>query len=301
MKDVRHPEPVEGRRMHAAAQRRKTRMSYETIEVEPVSPMIGAEISGVDISKPLGNRTYQELHDALMEHQVIFFRDQEMTLDEHKDFGRHFGELHIHPSAKAPEGHPEIITIHADEKSKVVAGMKWHSDVSCDAEPPMGSILHLHTIPPVGGDTMFASMYAAYESLSDPIKNLIGGMMAWHESARVHRDRFGAGGKLRDGVDVFPESLHPIVRTHPVTGRKALFVNENFTSRIEGLKKNESDAILQMLYDHIATPEFHCRFRWREKSVAFWDNRCAQHRTVWDYYPQVRHGYRVTIAGDKPV
>ena len=276
-------------------------MSYETIEVEPVSPMIGAEISGVDISKPLGNRTYQELHDALMEYQVIFFRDQEMTLDEHKDFGRHFGELHIHPSAKAPEGHPEIITIHADEKSKVVAGMKWHSDVSCDAEPPMGSILHLHTIPPVGGDTMFASMYAAYESLSDPIKNLIGGMMAWHESARVHRDRFGAGGKLRDGVDVFPESLHPIVRTHPVTGRKALFVNENFTSRIEGLKKNESDAILQMLYDHIATPEFHCRFRWREKSVAFWDNRCAQHRTVWDYYPQVRHGYRVTIAGDKPV
>jgi len=136
-------------------------MSYETIEVEPLSPMIGAEISGVDISKPLGNRTYQELHDALMEHQVIFFRDQEMTLDEHKDFGRHFGELHIHPSAKAPEGHPEIITIHADEKSKVVAGMKWHSDVSCDAEPPMGSILHLHTIPPVGGDTMFARMYAA--------------------------------------------------------------------------------------------------------------------------------------------
>ena len=116
----------------------------------------------------------------------------------------------------------------------------------------------------------------------------------------MHRDRFGDAGKLRDGDDSYPSSLHPIVRTHPVTGRKALFVNENFTTRIESLKKNESDAILKMLYDHIATPEFHCRFQWREKSVAFWDNRCAQHRSVWDYFPQVRHGYRVTIAGDKP-
>ena len=275
-------------------------MPYETIQVDPISPLIGAEISGVDISQPLGNQTFQEIHDALMEHQVIFFRDQGMDLDQHKAFSRLFGELHIHPTAKAPEGHPEIITIHADENSKVVAGMKWHSDVSCDEEPPMGSILHIHTIPDVGGDTMFASGYAAYEALSEPVKALIDGLKAWNESAQVHRDRFGASGKLRDGENAFPESLHPIVRTHPVTGRKALFVNENFTTRIEGLNKNESDAILKMLYDHIATPEFHCRFRWRENSVAFWDNRCAQHRTVWDYYPQVRHGYRVTIAGDKP-
>ena len=164
----------------------------------------------------------------------------------------------------------------------------------------MGSILHLHRIPAVGGDTMFASMYAAYDALSDPIKALIADMKAWNESAPVHRDRFGAKGKLRDGEDVFPQALHPIVRTHPVTGRKGLFVNENFTTRIEGLKKHESDAILRMLYEHIATPEFHCRFRWREKSVAFWDNRCAQHRTVWDYHPEVRHGYRVTVAGDRP-
>ena len=275
-------------------------MTYETIEVEPITPVIGAEISGVDISKPLGNQTYQEIHDALMKHQVIFFRDQDMSLDEHKNFGRLFGELHIHPTAKAPDGHPEIITIHADEKSKVVAGMKWHSDVSCDLEPPMGSILHLHTIPDSGGDTMFASGYAAYEALSEPVKALVSGLKAWNESAHVHRDRFGDAGKLRDGDDSYPSSLHPIVRTHPVTGRKALFVNENFTTRIEGLNKNESDAILKMLYDHIATPEFHCRFKWREKSVAFWDNRCAQHRSVWDYFPQVRHGYRVTIAGDRP-
>jgi taurine dioxygenase len=179
--------------------------------------------------------------------------------------------------------------------------MRWHSDVSCDLEPPMGSILHLHQIPAVGGDTMFASMYAAHDALSEPIKKFIGGLEAWHESAHVHRDRLGHKGELRDGEDAYPVSLHPVVRTHPVTGRKCLFVNENFTTRIDGLKPNESAALLQMLYDHIATPEFQCRFAWREKSVAFWDNRCAQHRTVWDYCPEVRHGYRVTVAGDRPV
>ena len=275
-------------------------MTYDTIQVAPVSPKIGAEVSGVDISKPLSNHTCQELHDALMAHQVLFFRDQEMTLEEHTAFGRRFGELHIHPSAETAPGHPEVITIHADENSKVVAGMKWHSDVSCDEEPPMGSVLHMQTVPDVGGDTLFASTYAAYDSLSEPIKALIGGMKAWHESARVHRDRFGAKGAMRDGVDVYPESLHPIVRTHPVTGRKGLFVNENFTTRIEGLSARESDGILGVLFDAIATPEFQCRFRWRPNSVAFWDNRSAQHRSVWDYYPALRHGYRVTIAGDRP-
>jgi taurine dioxygenase len=275
-------------------------MPYQTIQVDPITPVIGAEISGVDICKPLGNQTYQEIHDALMAHQVIFFRDQVMTLDQHKAFGRHFGELHIHPTEPAPEGHPEIITIHADEKSKAVAGMKWHSDVSCEIEPPMGSILHMLTVPPSGGDTMFCSTYAAYESLSQPIKDMIQDMKAWHESRHVHRDRLGHKGQLRDGIDVYPESLHPIVRTHPVTGRKGLYVSENFTTRIEGLRRNESDAILKMLFDVIATPEFHCRFRWKPNSVAFWDNRSAQHRSVWDYYPAQRHGYRVTIAGDKP-
>ena len=275
-------------------------MSYETITVKPLSPIIGAEIAGIDLSRPLGNQMFREVHDALMEHQVVFFRDQDMDLEEHKAFGRLFGGLHIHPSAQKVPEHQEILVIHADEKSKVVAGMKWHSDVSCDIEPPMGSILHLHTIPPVGGDTMFASMYAAYEALSEPVKGFIGTLHAWHESVHVHRGRFGYRGELRDGVDKYPEALHPVVRSHPVTGRKCLFVNENFTTRIEGLRPRESDAILQMLYAHIATPEFHCRFRWREKSVAFWDNRCVQHRSVWDYHPAVRHGYRVTICGDRP-
>jgi taurine dioxygenase len=244
---------------------------------------------------------FQEIHDALMAHQVLFFRDQEMTLEEHMAFGRLFGELHIHPTGGKTEGHAEVLTIHADAKSKVVAGMKWHTDVSCDRDPPMGSILHLHQIPDIGGDTMFASMYAAYDALSEPVKGFIGGLQAWHESAHVHRDRLGHKGKTRDGAGAYPVSLHPIVRTHPVTGRKCLFVNENFTTRIEGLSGHESEAVLKMLYAHIATPEFQCRFTWREKSVAFWDNRSTQHRTVWDYHPNVRHGYRVTVAGDRPV
>lgn len=276
-------------------------MPYEIIEVAPLSPNIGAEIFGVDLSQPLGNQAFSEIHDALMEHQVIFFRDQTMDWEQHKSFGRRFGELHVHPTAPSPEGHPEILTIRGDAKSKQVAGQHWHSDVSCDAEPPMGSILHLHEVPVPGGDTMFASMYAAYEALSDRMKAFLEGKQAWHESEHVHGKRYGHKGGVRDGGEnPYPKSLHPIVRTHPVTGRKALFVNCNFTTRIEGLKKSESDAILGMLYRHIETPEFHCRFAWRNNSVAFWDNRCAQHKALWDYYPKTRHGYRVTVQGDKP-
>lgn len=276
-------------------------MSYETIEVEPISPIIGAEISGVDLAKPLGNQTFAEIHDALMKHQVVFFRDQVMTLDQHKAFGRRFGELHIHPAAPGPEGHPEILVIHADEKSKRVAGQGWHTDVSCDEEPPMGSILHLHEVPGTGGDTMFASMYAAYDALSESMQAFLGGLKARHESRHVHGGRYEYKGKLRDGEDVYPEAVHPIVRTHPVTGRKSLYVNSGFTTRIEGLTSRESRALLDFLFEHIQTPEFQCRFHWRDNSVAFWDNRCVQHRALWDYFPAVRHGYRVTVQGDRPV
>jgi len=274
-------------------------MSYETITVEPLSPVIGAEISGVDLAEPLGNQAFQEIHDALMAHQVIFFRDQDLTLEQHKDFGRRFGELHIHPAAPKPDGHPEILVIHADEKSQRVAGNGWHTDVSCDAEPPMGSILRLTEVPPSnGGDTMFASMYAAYDALSDRMKAYLDGMEAVHGSEHVYRGRYGLNEKLRD--DAYPENTHPIVRTHPVTGRKGLYVNSGFTIRIKGLPRGESRAILDFLFHHIATPEFHCRFGWKPNSIAFWDNRCTQHHALWDYYPEVRHGYRVTVKGDRP-
>ncbi len=275
-------------------------MQYQTITVEPLSPVIGAEISGVDLAQPLGNQTFSEIHDALMTHQVIFFRDQDLTLDQHKAFGRRFGELHIHPTAPAPEGHPEILTVHADENSERVAGQGWHSDVSCDKEPPLGSILHIQKAPESGGDTMFASAYAAYDALSEPMKAFVGGLQARHESKHRYFGRNKRTGTMRDGENVYPEATHPVVRTHPVTGRKGLFVNAVFTTRIEGLKEKESRALLDFLNDHINTPEFHCRFAWRANSIAFWDNRCVQHHAVWDYYPQTRHGHRVTIQGDRP-
>jgi taurine dioxygenase len=272
-------------------------MAYQTIEVSKLTPHIGAEIAGIDLSRPLGNQQFQEVHDALMENQVIFFRDQHLTHDQHKAFGGLFGNLAFHPATRnAPEGHPEIVTVHADENSTIVIGDQWHSDVSCDPTPPMGSILYMKETPPSGGDTLFASMYAAYDRLSDPIKRLIEGLTATHDGEPSYHGRFGHA--IPEGG--FPRAEHPMVRTHPVTGRKALFVNENFTTRISGLGKLESDALLNLLCRHIETPEFHCRFHWQPNSVAFWDNRCAQHHALWDYHPHLRHGFRIMIEGDRP-
>jgi len=272
-------------------------MTYASIQVDKLTPHAGAEIRGVDLSRPLDERTFKEIHAALIDNGVIFFRDQHLTPDQQKAFGRLFGELHMHPAAprELPE-HPEILVIHADEKSKHVAGENWHSDVSCDLEPPMGSILYMHELPPVGGDTLFASMYAAYEGLSEPMKRFLEPLTAMHEGEHVYRGRYG----VNDAGKVFPKAEHPIVRTHPVSGRKALYVNGGFTTKIVQLKRPESDALLQFLYRHVETPEFHCRFRWQVNSIAFWDNRCMQHHAMWDYYPQRRHGHRVTIKGDKP-
>jgi taurine dioxygenase len=276
-------------------------MTYQTIDVRKLTPVIGAEIHGVDLSKPLGNQQFREIHDALMDRCVIFFRDQTLTVDQHKDFGRRFGKLHIHPNARQElEGHPEILVIKADENSKHVAGEDWHSDVSCDVEPPMGSILHMHTVPPDGGgDTMFSNMYEAYEALSAPLQRMLEQMTAIHDSSKVQAHRSRA--KATDRGDIqFPSAEHPVIRRHPVTGRKCLFVNRGFTTRIPQLKKQESDAILDMLYRHCETPRFSCRFSWKPGSIAFWDNRCAQHQALFDYFPHRRYGFRVTVCGDKP-
>ena len=272
-------------------------MGYETIQVTKLTPACGAVIAGVDLSKDLGNQQFEEIHEALMQHCVIFFRDQHLSIDQHKDFGRRFGKLHIHPNAPQllPE-HPEILIIKADGNSKRVAGETWHSDVSCGAEPPMGSILYIHQAPD-GGDTMFANMYAAYEALSAPMQQMLAGLTAVHDSSKAHPYRKGA----TDRADMdFPCNEHPIVRTHPVTRRKALYVDRGFTTHIPQLAKHESDALLEMLFRHIETPNFHCRFKWENNSIAFWDNRSAQHLAVWDYFPQKRYGHRVTVCGDRP-
>lgn len=275
-------------------------MKYERITVKPVTTRIGAEIEGVDLLTPVDDQTHREIRQALKAHCVIFFRDQKLDHESHKAFGRQFGDLHVHPAIPGPEGHPEILPIHTDEKSSYIAGERWHSDVSCEEEPPLGSILYLHTVPDYGGDTLFSSMYAAYDALSDRMKEYLNGLTARHDGEQQYRGRYKDRVADDSGM-VYPWADHPVVRTHPETGRKCLFVNPIFTTRINEIPRLESDVVLKMLHEHCAMPDFQVRFRWQPHSVAFWDNRCAQHIAVWDYYPNVRSGFRVTILGDRPV
>ncbi|MDE1145909.1 MAG: TauD/TfdA family dioxygenase [Azospirillaceae bacterium] len=269
--------------------------AYQSFQVKPSAVALGAELLGIDLSQPLTELQVAEVKDAFARYQVIFFRDQaKLTHEAHKDFGRHFGKLAIHSAVAGIDGHPEIVAIHADANSKYVAGENWHSDLSCDAEPPLGSILHIHTLPPVGGDTCFSSMYAAYDALSDRMKAYLDGLTAEHDANHVYHALF------KDYDKRYPCNSHPVVRTHPVTGRKSLFVNSSYTTRINEVPEEESRAVLAMLYDHVKNPNFQIRFRWEPHSVAFWDNRAVQHLAVWDYFPNVRSGFRVTVAGDKP-
>jgi taurine dioxygenase len=263
-------------------------MSYSTLEAEKLTPAIGAIVSGVDLTRPLSNAQVEDVHQALMDNGVIFFRDQKLSPDDLRRFGRHFGELQHHV-LKGMEGYPEVRKLHADENSKHVAGEEWHTDMSCIPVPPMGSILNLHVLPPAGGDTIFASMYAAYDALSDHMKAYLEPLSAVHDGYLAF-GRFEPDGK-------FPKSTHRIIRTHPVTGKKLIFVNRGFTSHIVGVSKNESNAILQYLYQHCEDAMWQCRFKWEPYSVAFWDNRCTQHYAIWDYFPNVRSGIRVQIEG----
>jgi taurine dioxygenase len=273
-------------------------MTEPTIKVDRISPVIGAEVSGVDLSQSLPEATIRAIDEALLTHLVVFFRDQDITIEQHKAFGQRFGELHVHPAAPKLQGDPAVMVIHSDAVAKYVAGDRWHSDVSCDLEPPMGSLLRLIQVPSSGGDTLFASMYAAYEGLSDRMQHFLSGLTGVHEGEQLYRGRYESKEQLRDAG--YPVAEHPVIRTHPITGRNALYVNEAFTTRIKELAPTESAAVLGLLFKQAAAPEFQCRFRWRTHSIAFWDNRCTQHHAVWDYWPETRRGYRVTIKGDRP-
>ena len=267
---------------------------YWHIEVSPLTPTIGAVVGGVDLAQPMDDAVFEEVHRAWMEHLVLFMREQRITPQQHLAFGRRFGELHIHPAAPYAHGDRALMVIHTDADSKRNNGSGWHSDVSADEEPPLGSILHLHTVPSAGGDTLFANMYAAFEALSPSMRDLLDGLTARHESD--YTGQYGDHPPQRE----FPCASHPVVRSHPVTGRKALFVNAGFTRAIEGLSRRESRALLDFLFEHVKNPAFACRFEWRALSLAMWDNRCVQHVAVWDYHPQTRSGLRVTIKGDRP-
>ncbi len=264
---------------------------YETITVTPVSPHIGAEIGDIDLTKPLSAQQVKELHEAFTRHLVIFFRDQKISFDDQIRLAEHFGPLGKHVGVSTiskPTDHPLVRRFHYDETSKKISGENYHSDQSCAAVPPLGSMLYNHTVPPDGGgDTCFSSMYAAYEALSPKMKAYLEGLTATHDGTRV----FGPG---------TPISVHPVITRHPVSGRKVIYVNTDFTSHINDVSPQESKAILEYLYDHCRREEWSCRFRWRAHSIAFWDNRCTQHKAIWDYWPHVRSGFRVQIEGTAP-
>ena len=281
---------------------------YTHIAARPLTGGLGAEISGVDLSGDLPDEVVAEIRQALLNHLVIFFRDQSLTPEQHRAFGSRFGPLHVHEYVKGLEECPEVIRIVKTETDRFNFGGTWHTDVSYHETPPLGSILHALEVPDVGGDTMFANMYLAYETLSDGMKDLLGHREAVHSSEPIYgatgafnaKYRSGAGTAVPSAPVPIIESRHPVCRTHPETGRKALYVNSNFTVRFAGMTEAESAPILAQLHAHATLPEFCCRFRWQPGSIAFWDNRCVQHYAVNDYAGRRRVMHRVTVMGDRP-
>jgi taurine dioxygenase len=276
------------------------KMEFKTIRLEPLTPHIGAEVSGVDLSGPLSDDQFKEIHQAYLNWSVLVFRDQVLDRDAHKDFARRFGNLHVHPMQHDYGGDPEILTVKTTARSRYTAGDGWHTDVTCDEIPPMGSMLYVTETPESGGgDTLFADMYLAYELLSEAMQEMLQGLTAVHDGAIPYLGGYGV--KPPEGQN-YPRNEHPVVVTHPETGRKLLYVNSGFTSHIKQLHRWESRALLDALFHHIAsTPKLSCRVRWHSNTLTFWDNRCTQHHAVWDYFPHSRYGERVSIVGvDRP-
>ena len=266
------------------------------ITVSPLTPAIGAEIGNIDLRQVSGDEI-ADIRAALLEHKVVFFRDQSLTQAEHIAFARQFGELEIHPATPKSQSNPEVLHIAHGPESKGKENF-WHSDVTWREKPSLGSILKAVEVPAVGGDTLFANMVMAYELLPDDVKELITGHVAFHDIARVFAGRLNKSAEeLRER---YPPMEHPIVRTHPETGESVLYVNTAFTSHIKDMEECDSARLLRKLYRTAANPEIQCRFRWQPGSLAFWDNRASQHFASSDYFPQVRKMERVTIAGDRP-
>lgn len=270
---------------------------FTRFEVRPLTPVIGAELRGIDLASELDDTTIAEVRRALLRHRVIFFRDQRITRAQHIAFARRFGELEVHPATPKDQADPEALRIAHGPESRGQENF-WHSDVTWRAEPSLGSVLRAMEVPSVGGDTLFSCMYSACEALSPAMQDWVCTLTAEHDIARVFAKRLNVSAEtLREK---YPVQHHPVVRTHPETGRRGLYVNTAFTSRILGLSPKESDWLLEHLYSFAAIPEHQCRFVWAPDSIAFWDNRACQHLAASDYFPAVREMERVTIAGDRP-
>lgn len=282
----------------------RERSGYDTIAVRPLSPALGAEVDGVDLSKPLGEAQLADIRKAIADHLVLVFRDQDITSEDHKRFARRFGTLHRHVLAGAralssSDHDPEILAWRTGPETRFTAGDAWHADVSCDPEPIWGSFLRVTRQPEIGGDTAFANMYLAYDSLSEKLKALLDGLTAVHDGGKAWTAGYGAAPQPGQ---TFPSTEHPVVARHHLTGRKYLFVNEAFTSHIVQLTRAESDAVLALLFRHIEKNlAFQTRIHWRPNSLVFWDNWATQHHAVWDYYPQERWGERASaFIGSAP-
>ena len=276
---------------------------YRAIEVRPIAGALGAEMHGADLAKPLDPATVAEIRRAFLENLVIFFRDQALTLEQYMDFARTLGTPVEYPFVKGLPGFPHVIEVKKLEHETSNFGGIWHSDTAYLDEPPMGSMLIAREVPPYGGDTLFANQYLAYESLSEGMKRLLAGLKAVNTSAkadvtRTREDRIKTDGREEVRKDYAAE--HPLVRTHPDTGRKALYVNVAHTARFAGMTEEESVPLLDYLFQHQVRPEFTCRFSWQPGSIAFWDNRCAQHNPVNDYHGFRRVMHRITLAGERP-
>jgi len=280
---------------------------YRTISVHRVAGALGAEISGVDLSQDLPDSVIEEIRCALLDHLVIFFRDQDLTPQRQLAFARRWGEIHLHPFMVGMPDCPEVLEIRKTPADKRNFGGSWHTDQMFSPRPAMGTMLYARQVPRVGGDTMFSNQYLAYDTLSDGMKRMIAGLrgvcVGDKKRGGVSRLDFNAATIAMKTVeppkDVQTTSVHPLVRTHPETGRKSLYVG-NHVHRIDGMTDEESAPIIQYLRDHSVRTEYTCRFRWRNGSVAFWDNRCTQHNAINDYPAETRVMHRVTIQGDQP-
>jgi len=279
-------------------------MEYRHITVDPVSAHVGAEIGGIDLAAPVQDAPMAELRQAFGEHGVIFFRDQHLTPEQHVAAAERFGPININRFFAHVPGYPTIAEVRKEPEQQRNIGGGWHTDHSYDEVPALGSMLYAREVPKTGGDTLFASMYAAYDALSGGLKSTLGGLKALHSSRHV----FGAAaaarrgdleGRIRNAELATQDAVHPVVIRHPDTGRKALYVNPGFTVRFDGWTEEESRPLLDYLYRHAVRPEFTCRFQWREGSLALWDNRSTWHFAVNDYHGERRLLHRITIEGQK--
>lgn len=269
------------------------------MEIQPLTAGLGAEIVGADIRRP---QEFEAIHEAFVKHSVIVLRDQDCRPEDHLAFARRFGPVDVNRFFQPVEGYPEIATVLKEKDQKQAIGEGWHTDHSYDEMPAMGSILRAIEVPPVGGDTLFVSMAAAYEALSPVMRTFLDGLSAVHSSRHV----FGAStrdteasvsNRIRNAAAATQDARHPLVITHPLSGRRGLYVNPVFTTHIEALAPDESAAILDLLYEHCKQPEFHCRLRWQANDIAIWDNRATWHKAINDYHGYRRLMHRVTVAG----